>query len=349
MKVSLLSSAAKRSEPAMPPFRDATEDGPLADAQGRTIAYLRLSLTKGCSMRCTYCRPAFYDAPHDEPVLSPGEIEQLVRHLAARYGLNKVRLTGGDPTARPDLLEIIERLARGPAVAELAMSTNGLTLAKKAAEYRQAGLHRVNVSLDSLDPARFAAITGVDGLPRVLAGIDAAAAAGLRVKLNTVVLRKENDEELPALLAFAAERGLEIRFIELMPMGPLAAQWSQRYVSVAEMRRRLSPRVTHWHPLPRTSASARREEVMLEDRRTAIVGFITPMSNHFCDRCDRIRIAADGTLYPCLMDEAGPALLPALRPRLDERELDRLLRAGLRGKAAVHPHDAPAVMTSIGG
>ena len=225
------------------------------DRNGRHIAYLRLSLTSACQMRCSYCRPDWLRNCRKASDLTPEEIEVVARHLVQRHGVRKVRLTGGDPTARPDLLEIIQRLASIKGLCDLAMTTNGLTLERMASRYADAGLKRVNVSLDSLDRDRFASITGVDGLERVLAGIDAAQEAGLTpLKINTVVLRGENEEKLPSLVRFAADRGVSIRFIELMPMGPMADQWGDRYVSAAEVRARLSDSlVTEWQELPQRS------------------------------------------------------------------------------------------------
>lgn len=322
----------------------------LADLQHRSIAYLRLSLTEACSMRCTYCRPALHGQPHGKPMLTVEEIGRLVRHLAERHGLRKVRLTGGDPTSRPDLIPIIRSVAGIAPLRELAMTTNGLTLASRAAEYAAAGLMRVNVSLDTLDAHRFARITGVDGLGRVLAGLDAAEAAGLSpIRLNTVVVRGENERDLPGLVRFAAARGWDIRFIELMPMGPLAAQWHDRYVPESEMRRALDSIVRHWQPIEQGHDAARRYRITLDDGAAATVGFITPMSCNFCAACNRIRIASDGTLYPCLMDMPGPNLLSALRPSFDPDELDQLLLAGLAGKRSEHPAQGHAMMIQLGG
>lgn len=301
-------------------------------------------------MRCTYCRPALIDRPHGEPMLDVDEVENLVGHLAERHGLYKVRLTGGDPTSRPDLGRIIAAIAGVPGVSEVAMTTNALTLPHRARDYAEAGLQRVNVSLDTLDRQRFKTMTGVDGLGRVLAGLDAAESAGLGpIRLNTVVVRGQNDGDLSSLVRFAARRGFEARFIELMPMGPLAAQWAERYVSEAEMRRRLDPMVHHWQPMAQGHDAARRYRVTLDDGQQATVGFITPMSCNFCAACNRIRIAADGTLYPCLMDKPANSLLPALRPRFDADYLDELIAIGLERKAPEHPHEGFVVMTHIGG
>jgi cyclic pyranopterin phosphate synthase len=322
---------------------------PLRDHFGRGIGYLRLSLTKACAMRCLYCRPAMLEQPRDEPQLTPGEIEALVRHLAERHGLSKVRLTGGDPTSRREFKDILARVARVSGIDDLAITTNGLTLRRHAQAYADAGLKRLNISLDTLDPERFATLTGVDQLDRVIEGIDAAKKAGLDpVKLNTVVVRDRNESDLPGLVHFAADRGLEARFIELMPMGPLAEKWAERYVPEFEIWRALEPIVEQAQPLEQGSDAARRYRVRLSDGRWVTVGVITPMSCNFCANCNRIRIASDGTLYPCLMDEPADSLLPAVRP-FDGELLDRYLADGLAGKRAEHPHDGFVTMTHIGG
>jgi cyclic pyranopterin phosphate synthase len=322
----------------------------MRDACGRTVRYLRLSLTSACPMRCVYCRPESLTRDSDAALLRPDEIDAMVRHLVQRHGLTKVRLTGGEPTARGDLLDVIRRLARIDGLAELAMTTNGRTLADDARTLAEAGLVRVNVSLDSLEPRRFRQITGADTLPRVLRGIDAALAAGLSpVKLNTVVLRGVNDHELPELVRFAADKGVEVRFIELMPMGPPAASWQQRFVPADEMRQRLNSAVASWRSLPGGPESSRRYRVTLIDGREVGIGFIAPMSRPFCDSCDRIRIAADGTFYPCLMSGPPGNLLPAIRPMFDAQRFDSLLQGWLQAKLPEHPTCGAAVMTHVGG
>ncbi|MEO0476671.1 MAG: GTP 3',8-cyclase MoaA [Planctomycetota bacterium] len=324
--------------------------GELLDPLGRGVGYLRLSLTRGCSMRCTYCRPETDLNPSNEQRLSPTEIESIVRHLADRHGLSKVRLTGGDPTTRPDLIEIIERIAAIDGVNDLAMTTNGLTLPAMAHRYQQAGLNRVNISLDTLDRDQFRMMTGVDGLQRVLRGIDTAMDAGLSpIKINTVVVRGQNDEHLESLVTFAADRGLAVRFIELMPMGPLKAQWHDRYVPAVEMRQRLARTMRFGPRLAQGHDAATQYHVNLQDGRVTTVGFITPMSCNFCADCNRVRLAADGSIYPCLMDRSAGSLLPALRPRFDAALADQLLSEALAHKQSEHPAFGPAIMTAIGG
>ena len=324
----------------------------LVDAFDRPIGYLRLSVTKACSMTCIYCRPQTLDNPRGQLLLSVDEIGAIVDHLAVRHGLHKIRITGGEPTTRADITQILQRSACAPGLDDVAMTTNGLTLARRAAEYAAAGLKRVNISIDSLDSGKFENITGVDELPRVLDGIDAAIEAGLKpIKLNTVVVRGFNDgEDMRALLDFAAGRRLELRFIELMPMGPLAEKWNERFVPEAQMRRAIEPMIAGWTAMEQGVDAARRYTVELHGGRRAVIGFITPMSCNFCANCNRIRIAADGSWYPCLMDRpADICLLAAIRPRFDADQFDAILRQGLGGKAREHPAAGPGVMTHIGG
>lgn len=321
----------------------------IIDSLGRSIRYLRLSITRACMMQCSYCRPAALVRDR-RSVLTVAEIVALVRHLVVRHGVTKVRLTGGEPTSRANLPQLVRRLSEIDGLDDLAMTTNGLSLATQAAALADAGLRRVNVSLDSLCPETFARITGVGGLEQVLHGIDAAVSAGLTpVKLNVVVVRGENDQELPGLIEFAAERQLEIRFIELMPMGPLADRWTDRFVSEGEMRDRLVGTVASWQPLPAAADSARRFSLRLENGRQATVGLIAPVSRPFCDRCNRIRIASDGAVYPCLMGPEAGTLLPALRPVFNPAAVDELLKVRLTEKAAQHPVAGVAVMGHLGG
>lgn len=301
-------------------------------------------------MRCTYCRPTTYDNPSNELRLSPDEIESVVRHLADRHGLSKVRLTGGDPTSRPELVKIIERIASVPGIDDLAMTTNGLTLERMASRYRDAGLKRINISLDTLNTKRFEQLTGVNGLDRVLKGIDAAQRAGLTpIKINTVVVRGQNDNDLIDLVRFAACEGMEIRFIELMPMGPLADDWHTRYMPEVEIRKRLSDAMYFDAAMPQGHDAARRYRVTLDDGQCATVGFITPMSCNFCADCNRLRLAADGRIYPCLMDKPAGSLLSALRPRFDAEHIDTLLAEALTRKQPEHPAYGSAIMTTLGG
>ena len=326
----------------------------LRDGSGRSVHYLRLSVTGNCSMRCGYCRPEV-DANRPEPGrLDAGGIRFLVRHLHGRFGLRKVRLTGGEPTTRRDLPELVAAV-RGAGVDEVAITTNGLTLPRDARRLADAGLSRANVSLDTLDAGRFEKLTGVDGLGRVLRGIDAARdALPGGVKLNAVVIAGHNDgDDLLALARYAAARGLPLRFIELMPMGPLAGAWAGRYVPASAMKATLRAAGVRLEALPETADAARRFRAVLpaapgEAAGVADLGFITPMSCNFCAGCDRLRVSADGDLHPCLMDDARGNVADAIRRR-DAAEIDRLLAAAFGEKAAEHPAAGPAIMTRMGG
>ncbi len=322
----------------------------LVDGWSRTVRYLRLSVTPDCPMRCLYCRPLSVAPRAAADPLRPEEIEALVRHLVERHGLRKVRVTGGEPLARADILDIVARLGRIEGLADLAMTTNGLRLANMAANLAAAGLRRVNVSLDSLDPTRFRRITGCDGLDRVVAGIDAARHAGLGpIRLNAVVLAGANDDELYALVDFAQRHDAEMRFIELMPMGPMAGQWAERFVGQEEMKRRLAEQTFDWRPVAEQGGAARRWRLRLADGRQATVGLISAMSCPFCDSCDRLRIASDGAVYGCLMGLPGGNLMPALRPAFDGAGVDEVLHGVLRGKQREHGQSGVATMVQVGG
>ncbi len=321
----------------------------MRDSHGRAIEDLRLSVTKESESRCMYGNSAEDVGSGIEP-LSAGEIECLVRHLVLKHGIRKVRLTGPEPTKRADLVEIVGRLGGIGGLEDLAMTTDGLALAEQAKALKKAGLRRVNISLDSLDPEKYERIRGVDGLVGALRGIDAAMAAGLTpVKLNTVVVRGENDQDVSELLLFAVDKGLEIRFIELMPVGPGAGRWEERYVAEQEIRQRLGDVVTTWRPGVPGNESARRYRVGLPYGRRGTVGFVSAMSCPFCNSCNRIRIGADGTFYPCLMNRGAGSVMGALRPGFRAEELDRLLGQGLSEKAQEHPSFGLSATTGMGG
>ena len=282
--------------------------------------------------------------------MSAAEIAEFVHYLVERHELQKVRLTGGEPTCRAGLSEIIRRVAAVPGLRELAMTTNGLTLAKRATEYTEAGLQRVNVSLDALDRTRFAQLAGVDDVGRVVAGIDAALRAGLNpVRLNTVVIRGANEQEVVPLARFAARHGIEIRYIELMPIGPARAQHGGWHVPTAQVKDLLRQSVVAWHPLARGGESARRYRATMDDGSVATIGFISPISNAFCARCDRLRVVAQGAVYPCLMGRSAGSVLPALRPVRSDALLGRILSRALTRKPADRHARGYPQMTLLGG
>jgi cyclic pyranopterin phosphate synthase len=320
-------------------------DGPLPGS-----LYLRLSITDRCGLRCIYCRPDESNECAPPSRLTTDEIVAVVGRLREQHGLAKVRITGGEPTARRELVEIVRRLRVMDDDLESALTSNGTALDRLAGPLAAAGLNRVNISLDTLDRNRFRRIAGVDGLDDVIAGIDAARDAGLGpVKINTVVLRGLNDQELPQLMSFAADRGCEIRFIEMMPMGPLADRWQELFVPVMQMQRVLNNFIDRRRPQPSGPAPAKSFDVTLHDGRAATIGFLTPMTCSFCSACNRIRLASDGSLYSCLMGEPVASVLPTVRPTFDPLALDRLLLQTIEQKSPCSPMVGAGTMTQIGG
>ena len=310
---------------------------------------LRLSVTDRCQLRCRYCMPpeGFARCAREE-LLGDDELLALVSDLRAAFGLAKIRITGGEPLMRPRLENLVERLAAlNPP--DFALTTNGLRLAESAAALRRAGLRRVNISLDALDPAVFERVTGGRDVRAVLRGIDAALAAGLTpVKLNTVVARGLNEDQIENLVVFALERGCELRFIELMPIGPGAALHAGGFVSSAELRARIAARFD-LIPLGREAgASAERYCVTDPDGRVGTLGFISPCSAPFCADCNRLRVTADGRFLGCLAWEGGLSVREPLR-RGDFPAIIQAARDVLRCKRDNADFTRHANMASVGG
>jgi cyclic pyranopterin phosphate synthase len=309
----------------------------LRDAFGRRIDYLRVSVTDRCNLRCAYCMPAagVAWAPRGS-LLSDDEIARVVR-AAAALGVRKVRLTGGEPLARPDLPSLVRAIARIGGIEDISLTTNGTLLEKLAAPLADAGLKRVNVSLDSLDPARFRRITRFGDLARVWRGIAAAERAGLApIKLNTVVMRGVNDDELPDLARLTLSHPWHARFIELMPVGN-TDDWGEgfpapadRYVSVQEMLSRLGPL-----GLARAEGAAGNGPARAYRLPGApgAVGFISPLGQHFCADCNRLRLTADGRLRPCLLTEGE---IETRGPLRQGRDVADLIRLAVERKPAGH-------------
>lgn len=311
----------------------------LSDAFGRVARTLRVSLTDRCTLRCRYCLPAEGLAwlPADE-VLTDDEVLRLVRIAVERLGVRRVRLTGGEPLLRPGLEAIVARIAalRAPdgSRPRVALTTNGVSLARKADALATAGLDRVNVSLDTLDRERYAALTRRDRLPDVLAGLAAARRAGLApIKVNTVLLRGVNDDEAVPLLRWAVAEGYRLRFIEQMPLGP-AEEWDRtQLVTAQEILDRLAAEV-ELEPLPaerRGSAPAEMWRVVGTD---AEVGVIASVSRPFCAACDRVRLTAEGHVRHCLFATTETDLRTPMRAGADDVELVRLLAAAVADKPA---------------
>lgn len=277
-------------------------------ASSLSLVSLRVSVTDRCDLRCAYCMPAGGRplSPRTE-ILSYEEIAGFVRLVHAAYGVSQVRITGGEPLVRPQLENLIEMLA-AEGIRDIALTTNGQLLAQKVDALKRAGLSRVNISLDSLRPEVFARITRGGVLQRTLDGIEAALAAGLGpVKLNTVVLRGINDQEAPDLVRFALDRGCQIRFLELMPIGEAAAGFDRLFVSSADTRARLRE-FFKLEPLPVDPSSTSRDYRIQDSAgKATIAGFISPTTEPFCAGCRRLRLTAKGSLIGCL---ARPQAIP---------------------------------------
>ena len=298
---------------------------PFLDAHGRPMRNLRVSVTDRCNLRCSYCMPEEnYSWLPKGDILSLEEIASLVRTFA-RSGVRKLRLTGGEPLMRRGLAELVSMFARIEGLEDLAMTTNGVLLAEQAPALFQAGLHRVTVSLDTLDHARFREITRTDRLDDVLRGVERAWEVGFRgTKIDTVVMRGMNDTELVELVEFGRFAGAEVRFIEYMDVGG-ATHWSpETVVSRDEILARLGDRLGPIEPVLEVS-SAPADRYRLSDG--TVFGVISSTTAPFCDSCDRSRLTADGTWYHCLYATSGMDLRTPLRASASEHELIELLRA----------------------
>jgi cyclic pyranopterin phosphate synthase len=329
---------------------------PLVDGFARRIRYLRVSVTDRCNYRCTYCMPeTLVDRMQFSPraaLLTFEELEQIVSVFAG-LGVRKVRLTGGEPTVRHGIVDLVRRMAAVPGIEQVVMTSNGHLLAELAEPLRAAGLSAINVSVDTLDADRFHAITGRGDLSRVLAGIDAAIAAGLRVKTNAVALRGINEHELVALCEDAWRRGATPRFIEHMPMSDGALYEAAQGISAASIRRMvedaLGPLVAA-DDRPRDAGPARYWALATDTSKQ--LGIISAMTEHFCDDCNRLRLTATGELHACLGHDDAVSLRDVLRNGGTEPDLVRAIAGAVQGKRAGHSFEAKAPakhMIGIGG
>jgi cyclic pyranopterin phosphate synthase len=331
------------------PFAPA--EGPLRDTFGRTHTDFRISVIDRCNIRCFYCMPeeGGQFVPNSG-LLSYPEIVRIAR-AAVRLGVRKIRLTGGEPLLRPGLPTLIEGLASLP-LSDLALTTNGVLLADKVQALRSAGLRRLNVHLDTLDRQRFFQITRRDDLPRVLAGIDAAASAGIEVKLNAVAVRDLTEPDLIPLTRFARERGLELRFIEFMPLDAQGLWRESSVLTASEMIARISEEFGPLTAVPDSDPRAPATEYRFADG--ARIGFIASVSRPFCHNCNRIRLTSDGKLRYCLFAREETDLRAALAEPFDDA-IETLFRRTVWEKWAGHDIGSPAFespqrpMYSIGG
>ena len=304
----------------------------LTDRFGRTIEYLRLSVTDRCDLRCTYCMPeGFKDFEEPEHWLTFDEIARVVAAFG-RMGVKRIRLTGGEPLLRRNLPDLAARLNLLPGIEDLSLSTNATQLARHAVTLRRAGVKRINVSLDSLQADRVEKINGRPVLDKIMAGLMAGKAAGFApIKVNMVAMRGENDDEIDDMVAFCIEHGFVLRLIEAMPIGDTGR--SAQFLDLQPVRQRLQERFGLVETVMPGGGPAR--YLRSPDSHFSI-GFITPMSQHFCETCNRVRLAVDGTLYMCLGQEEKLPLRPLLRAGASDTEIETAIRSAIELKPERH-------------
>ena len=325
----------------------------MIDSYGRRIDYLRISLTDACNLRCVYCMPEDMRFKPRAELLQDDEILAIVR-AAAELGTTKIRLTGGEPTIRPGVVELVRSIATVPGIAKVAMTTNGLLLADLAEPLAQAGLQALNVSIDTLNPAKFRRITRWGDLHRVWDGVAAAEAAGIHpLKLNAVVTRGFNEEEVVDLARLSIDRRWHIRFIELMPLGSVADFQQESVVSSAETQARIEAELGPLHPVPGHDGHDPARPYRLAGAQGQI-GFISTVTEPFCAGCNRYRLTADGKLRLCLLRDREVDLLTPLRQGCTVEALKTIIRTAVWNKPWGHglPNgEVPQlrVMSQIGG
>lgn len=305
----------------------------LTDQFGRTIEYLRLSVTDRCDLRCTYCMPkGFSDYEEPENSLTFDEIERVVKAFT-ELGTRRIRLTGGEPLVRKGVTELAHRLAALPGLDDLSLSTNATRMAKYASELKASGIQRLNVSLDTLDADKFKRLTG-GKLSKVIDGLMAAKAAGFKpIKINMVLMKGENDEDVEDMLAFCIKHGFTLRFIETMPMGDTGRDAQSQYIDLQQIKQRLADKFDLIPGVMPGGGPARYMNVANTDIN---IGFITPISQHFCDTCNRVRLSVDGTIYTCLGQEHNMELRPLLRNNCTDDELKAAIITAINLKPEKH-------------
>ena len=307
----------------------------MIDPFGRHVSYLRVSVTDRCDLRCVYCMAEDMAFLPKGDVLSLEELERLCAAFV-RKGVRKIRLTGGEPLVRRNVMSLIGTLGalvKAGEMDELTLTTNGTQLAKHAEGLAQSGVRRINVSLDTLDAAKFAAVTRWGKLDQVLEGIMAAKQAGLAIKINTVALKGVNEDEYDRLVEWCGTHGFDLCLIETMPMGEVHADRTEQYLSLAEVQRRLAERWTLIGTDYRTGGPARYATVAETGHR---VGFITPMTHNFCESCNRVRLTCTGTLYMCLGQEDAVDLRAPLRASESDHLLEQAIDSAIAHKPKGH-------------
>lgn len=305
----------------------------LSDKFGRHIEYLRLSVTDRCDLRCTYCLPkGFNDFEDAENLLSFDEIERVIKAFT-EMGTKRIRLTGGEPLVRKGIAELAHRLSALPGLEDLSLSTNATRMGKYAEDLKAAGIQRLNVSLDTLDADKFKQLTS-GKLSKVIDGLMAAKEAGFKpIKINMVVMKGVNDMDVEDMLSFCIEHGFTLRFIETMPLGDTGRNAQDQYIDLKVIKQRLAEKFELIPGVMPGGGPARYMNVADTDIN---IGFITPISQHFCDTCNRVRLSADGTIYTCLGQEHHLALRPLLRAGCTDEELKEAIQTAVDLKPEKH-------------
>ena len=307
----------------------------MIDPFGRTVTYLRISVTDRCDFRCTYCMAEDMTFLPKRDLLTLEELDRLATVFIEK-GVRKLRLTGGEPLVRKNILHLIEQLSRhlrSGALEELTLTTNGSQLSRHAGALAAAGIRRINVSLDTLEPDKFRQITRWGDLGRVMEGINAALDAGISVKINTVALKGLNAEEIPEMLRWAHGRGMDMTVIETMPMGEIDEDRTDQYLPLSQLRAKLESQFTLRDIPFRTGGPARYVEVAETGGR---LGFITPMTHNFCESCNRVRLTCTGTLYLCLGQDDAADLRAALRASDDNAIVSAAIDEAITRKPKGH-------------
>ena len=307
----------------------------MIDPFGRRIDYLRVSVTDRCDFRCAYCMSEDMTFLPKAEVLSLEEMERLC-HAFIDQGVRKIRITGGEPLVRRNVMWLFQQLGRqldGGRLDELTVTTNGSQLSRYADDLYACGVRRINVSLDTLNADKFLAVTRWGKFDRVMAGIDAALAAGLAVKINTVAVRNFNEDELDQMIAWCGERGMDMTLIEAMPMGDIGQNRADQHLPLSDVRQALAQRWTLEASDHQTGGPARYVTVAETGRR---LGFITPLSHNFCESCNRVRLTCNGTLFMCLGQDDAADLRAPLRASSDDEVLAQAIRAAIGRKPKGH-------------